>query len=418
MPAGSCSSDVGAMEINANRADFPILQREINGHPLTYLDNAATTQKPRSVIQAITRFYEQHNANVHRAVHTLSEEATALYEDARAKVARFIGAPSARCIVFTRGTTEAINLVAQSWARAHLTAGNEIVLSEMEHHSNIVPWQMVARETGAAIRYARVTPGGLLDRKHFSSLLNKNTRLVALTHTSNVLGTVNPLRDMISEAHDLGAVVLVDGAQGVPRAPVDVAALDCEFLAFSGHKMLAPTGIGVLYAKEHILASMEPVQGGGGMVTRVEEAGAEWMEPPWRFEAGTPNIAGAAALATAVDYLTAIGMAEVQAWEASLTEYALAALDQAPGITVFGPRDSLIQSGVIAFNADGVHPHDAAQILDEVGVAVRGGHHCCQLLMRRLGVPAVLRASFSVYNDQGDVDRLIGGLERVARVFR
>ncbi|MCH7478040.1 MAG: cysteine desulfurase [SAR324 cluster bacterium] len=406
------------MEPSACRADFPILERKINGHPLTYLDNAATTQKPRAVIGALTRFYEHHNANVHRGVHTLSEEATALFEDARATVARFIGASSARSIVFTRGTTESINLAAQAWARPRLVAGDEVLLTEMEHHSNIIPWQMLAREKGVVLRFVRVTPGGLLDREQFTALLGERTRLVGLTHTSNVLGTVNPLAELIAEAHRAGALVLVDAAQGVPRAPLDVSALDCDFLAFSGHKMLGPTGIGVLYGKEDLLAALEPTQGGGGMVTVVEEGGAEWREAPWRFEAGTPNIAGAAALGAAMDYLSGLGMERVQAHETALTEQALAALEATPGVTLYGPRDSRRQIGVIAFNATGVHPHDAAEVLDEVGVAVRGGHHCCQLLMRRLGVPAVLRASFSVYNDAGDVERLVAGLERVAKVFR
>ena len=333
-------------------------------------------------------------------------------------MARFIGAPSARSIVFTRGTTESINLAAQAWARPRLVAGDEVLLTEMEHHSNIIPWQMLAREKGVVLRFVRVTPGGLLDREQFTALLGDRTRLVGLTHTSNVLGTVNPLAELIAEAHRVGALVLVDAAQGVPRAPLDVSALDCDFLAFSGHKMLGPTGIGVLYGKEDLLAALEPTQGGGGMVTVVEEGGAEWREAPWRFEAGTPNIAGAAALGAAMDYLSGLGMEWVQTHETALTEQALAALEATPGVTLYGPRDSRRQIGVIAFNATGVHPHDAAQVLDEVGVAVRGGHHCCQLLMRRLGVPAVLRASFSVYNDAGDVERLVAGMERVKQVFQ
>ena len=395
------------------KADFPLLARASGGPPLVYLDNAATTQKPQAVLDALLDFYTGHNANVHRGVHRLAEEATGLYEGARKTLARMIGAASARSIVFTAGTTASINLVAQAWARPRLRPGDEVLLTEMEHHSNLVPWQMAARQTGATLRYLRVDGQGRLDLDALDTLLTERTRLLAVAHTSNVLGTVNPLARLIERAHRVGALVLVDAAQAVARFPLDVARLDCDFLAFSGHKMLGPTGIGVLYAKPALLEAMEPAQGGGGMIRSVEEDRSEWAEPPWRFEAGTPPIAQAAGLAAAADYLLAVGIGRIAEHEAALTRSALERLAGQPGVTLYGPPAGPERAGVVSFNVGRAHPHDVAQILDECGVAVRGGHHCCQVLMRRLGVPATVRASFSLYNDEADIDRLIQGLQRV-----
>jgi cysteine desulfurase/selenocysteine lyase len=407
------------------KSDFPILRRTIDGAPLVYLDNAATAQKPQAVIDALVRFYSQHNANVHRGVHRLAEEATELYEGARANVARLIGAADPRSIVFTRGTTAAINLVAQGWARHALRSGDEILVTEMEHHSNLVPWQMAAQATGARLRYLGVTDDGRLDLAQLDALLSPRTRLVALTHTSNVLGTINPVAAIARRAHAAGALVLVDAAQAAPRMTLDVAALDCDFLAFSGHKLYGPTGIGVLYGRPALLEAMEPADGGGGMIRRVGEDTSEWAEPPWKFEAGTPPIAEAVALGAAVDYVSALGLDAIWRHEADLTGYALAALTRQPDVTVYGPAAGQTagpavgpeRAGVISFNVADFHPHDVAQVLDQAGVAVRGGHHCCQPLMRRLGTPAVVRASVAVYNDESDIDRLMEGLGAVRKVL-
>jgi len=401
----------------ALKSEFPILQRQIGGRPLTYLDNAATTQKPRAVIDALVRFYECHNANVHRGVHTLSEEATGLYEDARGTVAAFLGAPAPRTVVFTRGTTEALNLVALGWARPRLRAGDEILVSEMEHHSNLVPWQVAAQERGARVRLVRVTPDGLLDREDYAAKLGPRTRLVALTHTSNVLGTVNPLPELIAAARAVGAAFAVDAAQAAAKKPLDVAALGCDFLAFSGHKVFGPTGIGALYVAEARLAELEPVYSGGGMIRRVDADGATWADAPWKFEAGTPPIEQAVGLAAALDWLTAQERPALLAHERALTAHALQALADCPGVTTYGPRDPLLRAGVLSFNLAGLHPHDVAEVLDEQGVAVRGGHHCCQPLMRRFEVPAMVRASLAPYNDAEDIDRLVAGLHRVRRVL-
>ncbi|MCH8885574.1 MAG: SufS family cysteine desulfurase [SAR324 cluster bacterium] len=401
---------------NPYRGDFPILAREINGHPLSYLDNAATTQKPRAVIDALVRFYEHHNANVHRGVHTLSEEASSLYEEARAKVAAFIGASAAE-VIFTRGATESLNMVALGFARGLLRPGDEVLLTEMEHHSNLVPWQEAARETGAVTRFARITDSGTLELEDFAAQLNERTRLVALTHASNVLGTLNPVAELTAMAHKVGAVVVVDAAQTAPKGLVDVAALDCDFLAFSGHKMYGPTGIGVLYGKAALLERMTPAFTGGGMIAKVDKERASWGEVPRRFEPGTPPIAGAVALGAAVDYLQGVGPAELRRREAGLTAYALEALDAAEDVTVFGPPAGDHRTGVISFNLRGVHPHDVAEVLDETGVAVRAGHHCCQVLMQRLEVPGVVRASLGLYNSREDVERLLAGLNRVREVF-
>jgi len=402
----------------AIRNDFPILSRQVHGKPLVYLDNAATTQKPHLVIEALRRYYEESNANVHRGIHTLAEEATALYEQARQHVARFIHAPEARSIVFTRGATEAINLVAQAWGRWALKPGDEILLTEMEHHSNLVPWQLVAQETGAALQFVGLTAEGELDQAHAKALLTERTKLFAVTHASNVLGTINPIAELVQQAHAVGALVLVDGAQSVPHMPVDVQALDCDFLAFSGHKMLGPTGIGVLYAKPELLETMPPFQGGGEMIANVWLDHASWNEIPWKFEAGTPNIAGAIGLGAAVEYLGALGMEAVRAHEQSLVAYALAAFERLNHeTTIYGPKDPARRGGVVAFNLREIHPHDVGQFLDGEGVAIRAGHHCAKPLMRRLGVVATARASFYLYNTTEEVDALMAALKKTKETF-
>ena len=399
------------------RSDFPILRRRVHDRPLVYLDSAATSQKPRQVIEALVRYYECSNANVHRGVHTLAEEATEQYEGARRKAARFIGASGPDEIIFTRNTTEGINLVALSWGRANVRAGDEILVTEMEHHSNLVPWQMLAQASGASLRFARVLPDGTLDLDQVERLIGPRTRLVAMTHMSNVLGTINPVAATARMAHAQGALMLVDGAQSVPHFPVDVSALGCDFLAFSSHKMLGPTGIGVLYGRRGLLESMPPVLGGGEMIARVDEQSSTWNELPWKFEAGTPNIADAIGFGAALDYLGRLGMQEVREHERQLTAYALEALGEVPHLKIYGPTDPARRGGVVAFTYGGVHPHDMATVLDYEGIAVRAGHHCAQVLMRRLDVPATARASFYVYNTQEDVDVLVGALGRVKEVF-
>lgn len=399
------------------RFDFPILQRKVNDNPLAYLDNAATTQKPRQVIEALVRFYEQHNANVHRGVHTLSEEASQLYEDAREKVAAFIRAPSARSIVFTRGTTEAINLVAHSWLRPRLQPGDQILVTRMEHHSNLVPWQMAARQRGAIIRYIPLTPEGTLDPDVFERSMNPRTRMLAFCHISNVLGTRNPLEDIIKTAHGHQIPVLVDAAQSVAHCPVDVAAYDCDFLAFSSHKMYGPTGIGVLYGKPHYLEEMEPLTSGGGMIRQVGDEQSTWADFPAKFEAGTPPLAEAVGLAAAIDYLHTIGMDRIELHERELMAYALALLQQTPDVTIYPPLDCNQKTAVLSFNIGDAHPHDVAQILDFEGVAVRAGHHCAQPLMRALGVQATIRLSFSLYNLSSEIDQLAQGLRKVREIF-
>jgi len=398
------------------RGDFPILARRIQGYPLAYLDNAATTQKPRAVIDALTNFYERHNANVHRGVHTLAEEASALYEQARVTMARFLGADSPRQIVFTRGTTDAINLVAAGWLRPRLQPGDEIVVTRMEHHSNIVPWQLVARERGALLRYAGIAADGTLDLEDFASHLSRRTRIVALSHVSNVLGTINPAREMADLAHAAGAQVVLDAAQSVAHLPIDVRRLDCDFLALSGHKMYGPTGIGLLYGKTERLEEMLPVQGGGGMIEWVEEQESAWAPLPSRLEAGTPNIAGAHGLAAAADYLMP-RLERVRQWEADLTAHALERLTSVPALELYGPRDPVRRAGVFSFNLPGLHPHDVAEVLDGYGLALRAGHHCCQVLMRSLGITATLRASLALYCDHGELDRLAEGLSAARKAL-
>ena len=399
------------------RQDFPILARTSNGHPLAYLDNAATTQKPRTVLDTLTRFYETSNANIHRGVYALSEQASELYEQARVRVTQFLNAPDPREIIFTRGTTEAINLVAQSWARPRLQSGDRLLLTEMEHHSNLVPWQLAAQATGAKLDYVAVTPAGHLDLDQLASQLAQSPKLLAITLVSNVLGTINPLREIIATAHDHGVPVLVDAAQAAGRIPVDVQELDCDFLAFSGHKIYGPTGIGVLYAKSKHLDAMEPWQGGGGMIAKVEREYSTWGEVPAKFEAGTPPIAEAVGLHAALDYVERWGVAEIREHERTLTDLALRRLLEEPEVTVFGPHHPTERTGLVSFALAGVHPHDVAQVLDESGIAVRAGHHCAQVLHERLGVGATVRMSFGVYNTVSEIHRAVDALAEVRRLF-
>jgi cysteine desulfurase/selenocysteine lyase len=399
------------------RDDFPLLQRQIDGRRLVYLDSAATSQKPRAVLDALLRYYEEFNANVHRGIYRIAEEATAAYEASRATVAAFLGAARPEEVVFTRGTTEALNLVAATWGRTRVGPGDEIVLTEMEHHSNIVPWQLLAAERGARLRYVPVTDEGRLDLEAFDRLLSPRTRIVAVTHQSNVLGTVNPVPHIAERAHAAGAVVVVDAAQSVPHQPVDVRALGADFLAFSGHKMLGPTGTGGLWARYELLEAMPPYHGGGEMIAVVEPDRSTYKAPPHKFEAGTPNIADSIALGAAVDYLRGVGLEAVAAHERALTAYALERLREVPGLRVLGPLDLRDRGGAISFTMDVAHPHDIAQVLDGEGIAVRAGHHCAQLLHRRFGVAASARASLHLYNTTDDIDALVAALYLVRRVF-
>lgn len=403
-------------DVEAIRADFPILQRRVNGHPLVYLDNAATSQKPRQVIDALVRYYEFTNANVHRGLHTLAEEATEAYESARAKVARFIGAEP-ESVVFTRNATEAINLVAYAWGLANLKSGDRIVLTEMEHHSNIVPWQLIARLKGARLHYVPFTPEGEMDMEALDNALRQEPKLVAIVHVSNVLGTVNPVEEITRKAHAVGAKVLIDGAQAVPHKPVDVTRIGCDFYAFSGHKMLAPTGIGALYARRELLEEMPPFLGGGSMIRRVTHEFSTWADIPTKFEAGTPNIADAIGFGEAVDYLQHIGIEAIQQHEQQLTVEALRLLGAEEDIVVYGPRDPQRRCGLVSFNFKHVHPHDVAQVLDARGIAIRAGHHCCQIIMRRLDVTATARASFYLYNTIEEIHTFVEALDDVRKVF-
>ncbi|MCH7482275.1 MAG: cysteine desulfurase [Chloroflexi bacterium] len=400
------------------RKDFPILERQVHGVPLVYLDNAATSQKPRAVIQALSDYYERYNANVHRGAHTLAIEATDAYEEARAKVARFINAPGPENIVFVRNTTEAINLVAHTWGVANVKAGDRIVVTEMEHHSNLVPWQHVARVNGAELKLIAMAKDYTLDTSDLDELLTPATRLVAITQMSNVLGTITPVADITAAAHRVGALVLIDAAQSVPHMPVDVQALDCDFMAFSGHKMLGPTGIGVLYIRSEVSEQMDPFLRGGEMVLEVTYEDASWNEVPLKFEAGTPNIGDAIALGAAIDYLTALGMDNVREHEVALTRYAMERFAELEEVTTFGPSDLSVRGGVVSFYMSEIHPHDIGQVLDQLGVAIRAGHHCAMPLVRsRLMVPATARASFYLYNTEAEVDVLIDGLNQVLRYF-
>ena len=400
------------------RKDFPILDRKVNGKPLVYFDNASTSQKPRSVIQALVDYYEGYNANVFRGVHTLSVEATDAYEEARRKVAAFINAPAPENLIFVRNTSEAINLVAYTCAKTNVKRGDRIVVSEMEHHSNLVPWQHVAEEAGGELKLMRIDADYLLDLSDLDELFTPATRLVALTHVSNVLGTITPVREVVEAAHRVGALVLIDGAQSVPHMPVDVQELDCDFLAFSGHKMLGPTGIGVLYVRGEILEQMEPFMRGGEMVLEVTYETATWADLPMKFEAGTPNIADAIALGAATDYLSALGMANVREHELRLTRYALDRFAELEEVTTYGPPNPAARGAVVSFYVGDVHPHDVGQVLDREGIAIRTGHHCAMPLVRsRLHVPATARASFYLYNTEAEVDVLIEGLKTTVDYF-
>jgi cysteine desulfurase/selenocysteine lyase len=405
-----------AVDVEAIRKDFPILSRDMAGRPLVYLDSASTSQKPRAVIDAVVEFYEQHNANAHRGIYPLGQEATDAYEGARERVAAFIGAPDPRCVVFNRGTTESINLVAHAWGRKVLEEGDEILLTEMEHHSNIVPWQLAARDTGAQLRYVPLNDGGVLELDDVASLVSSRTKIVAITGQSNVLGTFTQIRDIAEMAHEAGARILVDGAQFVSHNPVDVVELDIDFLTISGHKMLGPTASGGLYGRRELLEEMDPFLGGGEMIQEVFEDHSTYKEPPWKFEAGTMNVAQSVGLAAAVDYLEGVGMKNVRDHERELTAYAIDRLQQA-GARVFGPLDPDRRGGAVSFWYKDIHPHDLATVLGEHGVAVRAGHHCAQPLMRRLGVPATARASFHAYSTGEEVDALIDALRAAEGVF-
>jgi cysteine desulfurase/selenocysteine lyase len=405
------------LDVERIRGDFPILKRTVHGYPLVYLDNAATSQKPVQVIQALVEFYEQHNANVHRGVHTLSQEATDIYEDVRRKVARFLNAERDEEIIFTRGTTESINLVAHAWARANLGPGDEIILTHLEHHSNLVPWQLVAAELGAVLRFIPLDAQGRLDMDAARGLFGPRTRLVSVAHVSNVLGTITPVRELADLAHQHGALILVDGAQSAPHMPVDVRALDCDFFACSAHKMLGPTGVGVLYGRRRILKTMAPYQTGGSMIVRVELESSTFAGAPTRYEAGTPNFADVAAFGAAIDYLETLGMDAVREHEVAITGYALERLATVPGVSVYGPLDVADRGGVVAFNYLDVHPHDVGMILDHRGIAVRAGHHCAQPLMRCLNLAATARAAFYIYNTKAEVDALVDGLREVGAVL-
>ena len=403
----------------AIRKDFPILHRHMRGKSLIYLDNAATSQKPESVLQSMDDFQRNHNANVHRGIYALSEEATALYEGARKKVRTFINAKGVEEIIFTRNATEAINLVALGWARQNLKAGDEVLTTGMEHHSNIVPWQMLAKERKISLKFVPVKPDfGTLDMGIFESLLTPKTKLVCVSHMSNLLGTVNPVLDMVKKAHAVGAKVLVDGCQAVPHMPIDVQKFDVDFYAFSGHKMLGPTGIGVLWARKEILEQTEPVLGGGNMIKEVTKAGATWNDLPWKFEAGTPNIVGAIGLGAAVDHLTNVGMENIWQHEQEIAQYVLPKLTAIPSVKVFGmQKPSLDRGAIFSFWIDGMHPHDIASIFDEQGIAIRAGHMCSQPLLEALGKPAAARASFYLYNTQAEADVLLNAIEDAKKVF-
>jgi cysteine desulfurase/selenocysteine lyase len=405
-----------ALAVDAVRRDFPILGTSVRGKPLVYLDNAATTQKPQAVIDTLVRYYSAENSNIHRGVHWLSERATALHESARERVARFLGAASAREVVFVRGATEGINLVAQSWGRAFLRPGDEVLITELEHHSNIVPWQLLREQQGIVLRVAPVTDEGELDLTAFERLLAGRVRLVSIVHLSNAIGTVNPVRQIAELAHSHGIPVLVDGAQSVSHLSVDVRELGCDFFVFSGHKVLGPTGIGALWARESLLEQMVPWQGGGDMISSVTFERSTWAAPPAKFEAGTPHIAGAVGLAAALDYLDGVGREAVAAHEADLLAYAVECVGSLPGIRLVGTAPH--RASILSFEVSGVHPHDVGAVLDGEGIAVRAGHHCAQPIMARLGVPATARASFALYNTREEVNALVRGIERVRTVFR
>jgi cysteine desulfurase / selenocysteine lyase len=414
--APSPSRPAAPLDVGRIRADFPILSETVrNGHPLVYLDNAATSQKPRQVIAAISRFYSSENANIHRGLHYLSERATTAYDAARKKVARFLGAGSPSEIVFTRGTTEAINLVAQSWGRSNLRRGDEVLVTGMEHHANLVPWQLVCQQTGATFRAAPITDRGELDLDAFDRLLTDRTRLFAVGHVSNALGTVNPVRELAARAHARGALVLVDGAQSAPHLAIDVSELGSDFFACSGHKLFGPTGIGVLYGRMAILDVMPPWQTGGDMIERVTLERTTWAEPPARFEAGTPPIAEVIGLAAAIDYVESVGLGAIGTWESELLARATELIGALPGVRLVGTARE--KAAVLSFVLEGIHPHDVGTVLDDEGVAVRAGHHCAQPVMQRFGIPATVRASFAFYNTPDEIEALVRGVERARKVF-
>lgn len=396
------------------RQDFPILTRQVGDKQLVYFDNAASSQKPEAVLHTMDDYYRRYNANVHRGVHRLSEEATAAYEQARLKVARFIHARSDKQIIFTRGTTEGINLVAHTWGRANLGPGDEVLITEMEHHSNIVPWQILRDQLGFTLRYIPLTDSGELDLSKLDTLLTPRTKLVSFVHVSNVLGTVNPVAELVAAAHAVGAKVLVDGAQSVPHMPVDVQVLDADFLVFSSHKMCGPTGIGVLYGKRELLEAMPPWQGGGDMIREVKMSGSKWNSLPYKFEAGTPAVAEAIGLGAAVDYLSGLGMEWIHAQEQALVHYAYERLSQIEGVRIVGPQE---RAGLVAFTFNDIHAHDLSAILDQDGIAVRAGHHCAMPIHDRLGIVATARASFYFYNTPDEVDQLCAGLQKAAQIF-
>ena len=407
-----------SINVSKIKKDFPIFERKIHGKPLCYLDSAATSQKPKQVIDTISDYYSNYNANVHRAIYELGEDATREYEGAREKVARFINAKSSSEVIFTRGTTESINIVAYGWGlKGKLKKGDEIVSTVMEHHSNHIPWFFLQDLVGAKLSWIDIDAEGYLKMDELDRLVTEKTKIVAVTQCSNVLGTINPVREIAKKAHEVNALCLVDAAQSVPHSPVDVQSLDCDLLAFSGHKMLGPTGIGVLYGKENVLEEMEPMLGGGEMIREVHLGRATWNDVPWKFEGGTPNMAGAIGLGAAVDYLDAIGMQNVRKHEVELNAYGLDVLRKVKGLRIFGPLDPQKRGGLIAFTIPEAHPHDIAAVLDAEGIAVRSGHNCAQPLMERLGIPATARASFYVYNSPDDIDRLVKGLGKVQEVF-
>ncbi len=405
-------------DIKVIRQDFPILDQIVNGHPLVYLDNAATSQKPKSVIDELVNYYSSYNANVHRGAHTLAMKATVAYEEAREKIASFINAPSPENIIFVRNTTEAINLVAYTWATEHIQAGDRIVSTEIEHHSNLVPWQHIASTKNAELELIPISEDYQLDLTQLDKIVSANTRIVALTHMSNVLGTIVPVKDIVKAARKAGALVLVDGAQSVPHMPVDVQDIGCDFFAFSGHKMLGPTGIGVLYVSPDVLGNLNPFLRGGEMVLEVTYDRASWAPPPMKFEAGTPNIADAIGLGKAVEYLEQIGMGEIREHEITITDYALARFAELEDVTTYGPSNTEIRGGVISFYLNDVHPHDISQVLDSLGVAIRAGHHCAMPLVKsKLHVPATARASFYLYNTESEIDILIDGIKKTMEYF-
>ncbi|MGC8579926.1 MAG: cysteine desulfurase [bacterium] len=406
------------MDIEKIRKDFPVLSRMVRNKPLVYLDNAATTQKPLSVIEAISNLYKNYNANVHRGVYLLAEEATQAYEDARESVRRFINASSTKEIVFTRNATEAINLIAYTWGEANIKPGDEIIVSIMEHHSNYVPWFRLAKKKGADIKIIPAKANGELDIDTFKSILSSRTKLVGIVHMSNVFGTINPVKEITSLAHSYGAIVVVDGAQSAPHMKINVKEMDCDFFALSGHKMLGPTGIGALYAKESYLASMEPFLSGGEMILRVTLDSVNYNELPWKFEAGTPNYEGAIGLKSAIEYLENIGMDNIETYERELTSYALEKMQTVPGIFIYGPLDPAKKGGIIAFNMKDIHSHDIGTILDSEGIAIRAGHHCAQPLMIDCGVSAMARASFYFYNTKQEIDILVSALKKAKEIFK